>query len=723
MKRCSIAWAVLAVLAAGCGDDTVTGTGGSGGSGGTGGAGGAGGGSGSGGAGGMMGACGPSGATSGALTAGGLAGWPTGGGSGPELAQNGGFENPGPSAMPAAWTGDSTFARDTTQMHSGAASLRMQNAQSDPLTPLATQTVALHAGTYRLSGWVKTQALGASRSGSGVRLNLDFRPTYNEWLTTEVISGTTDWTSYERPNIVVPQDRTATLTLEGYAHPDGTAWFDDVQLAEQLPSPLDVFLLYPNYRGMMFEDQPGTIRLDVTVTPPGGNFAAYTVTARLTDTQTHAVVAMRDYPAAPHLTAELSGCGMTTGRTYVATAALAPTGGQPLYEAPGYRLTRVPAAARASMNVTFDDKGRILLHGTPRFILGVYDSGLGYGTTDDFWENTLWSATGDRRMQDLPINLYLNYWYGAAGLDAMNALMTNLARHGVMYLQTGNCVTSSAAGGSFQINMSDAYVREFGAHTGSAGYYTADECDSVLAQGVFTQFQRLEGLDPDSITFGALLGDNELSLWRDAVDVLSTDPYPMYGAEPPGGYNHGMVADWTVRTRNVVKNARPFLTVLQFFQFTSLGRWPTRTEMRNHAYMAIVEGAKGLFWWSLGGNALADTCGSSSVWCAERVQHMDDLRAVVSEIAGLEPALLADDAPAALATVSDAAIHTKITMVSGKRYLWAYNGDNAPHTPTFTLAASAGSVSVVGEGRSVTPTGATFSDAFGPFAAHVYQIQ
>src|SRR5262249_60388975 len=111
MKRCSIAWAVLAVLAAGCGDDTVTGPGGSGGRGGRGGGGGAGGGSGSGGAGGMMGACGPSGATSGALTAGGLAGWPTGGGSGPELAQNGGFENPGPSAMPAAWTGDSTFAR------------------------------------------------------------------------------------------------------------------------------------------------------------------------------------------------------------------------------------------------------------------------------------------------------------------------------------------------------------------------------------------------------------------------------------------------------------------------------------------------------------------------------------------------------------------------------------------------------------------------------------
>jgi len=64
------------------------------------------------------------------------------------------------------------------------------------------------------------------------------------------------------------------------------------------------------------------------------------------------------------------------------------------------------------------------------------------------------------------------------------------------------------------------------------------------------------------------------------------------------------VADWTRNTRLALKDSRPFNTVLQFFQFTSQGRWPTRQELRNHAYMAIVEGARGLWWWSLGDNAL-----------------------------------------------------------------------------------------------------------------------
>ncbi len=44
------------------------------------------------------------------------------------------------------------------------------------------------------------------------------------------------------------------------------------------------------------------------------------------------------------------------------------------------------------------------------------------------------------------INFYLNYWYGEAPADAMTALMTNLPRRGVMYLQTGNCFDKVPAG-------------------------------------------------------------------------------------------------------------------------------------------------------------------------------------------------------------------------------------------------------------------------------------
>jgi len=155
------------------------------------------------------------------------------------------------------------------------------------------------------------------------------------------------------------------------------------------------------------------------------------------------------------------------------------------------------------------------------------------------------------------------------------------------------------------------------------------------------------------------------ALWREAADVISTDPYPMYGSEPVGGYNHGQVAAWTRMTAQAVQHSRPIMTVLQFFKFdasrSSQGRWPTQTEMRNHAYMAIVEGAKGLMWWSLGENGLTADCRNTITWCAQRAQLMNQLKTVVSEIASLEP-VLAGAAAVLAATPASARVAVPSTI-------------------------------------------------------------
>ena len=644
---------------------------------------------------------------------------------GPDLAQNGGFEtNDG--VKPAGWITDSAWVVDGNTRRSGAWSVRLTDAPSVPFAQIARQTLTLRRGVYKLSGWIKTQDLGTNTSGSGVRLNLDY--SVNGALMrglTPVVGGTMEWTYFESTDIVVPDDRTATLKLEAYREPSGTAWFDDVRVEEQVPAPVDAFLLYPNFRGMLFDDQPPTIRIEIAVNAPGGDFGAYEVVAALKDGAT-AVMTQR-YAANPTLVAELDGAGMAPGRLYdVALTLVARSGGGVVYSAPTYRVSRVPASARSSMNVAFDDKNRILLHGTPRFVLGVYDSGIGYNWTDSYWEQTLWTPLG-RWMDGLRINLYLNYQFGLAPEAAMNALMTNLQKRGVMYLQTGNCFQNTPASPTFQINASDDYVRTIGTHPGSAGYYTFDECGAGMIPGVFAQYGRLKGLDADSMTFGALLAwPQDVFLWSDSGDVLSTDPYPLYGAEPSGGYPHQQVAEWTTVNRLAVMNARPFMTVLQFFKFTSMGRWPTLAEMRSHAYMAIVEGARGLMWWSLGANALRDVC---SGWCLEKTAYMGNLKAVVGELADLEPALLADDTPASLVANSQpAAIRTKVTRVAGKGYVFAYNTSNAPVIATFTwhrtpLTVTVNAEGVNAQGRTLSLSGSQFTDRFEAHEAHVYVIE
>ena len=114
------------------------------------------------------------------------------------------------------------------------------------------------------------------------------------------------------------------------------------------------------------------------------------------------------------------------------------------------------------------------------------------------------------------------------------------------------------------------------------------------------------------------------------------------------------------------------MTVLQFFKFTPQGRFPTLPEMRNHAWMAIAEGAGGLCWWNLGVNGLKDVCAG---WCAEKTGYMNNLKTVINEIAALEPVLLADDAPggARRAIPTPGAIRTKVKMVNGRGYVFAYN--------------------------------------------------
>jgi Big-like domain-containing protein len=643
------------------------------------------------------------------LIGGGLTGLPTTN-TGPNLVQNPGFEIAGPASWPAGG-----WSQDQVIKHSGTFSFRRDSGGT------SQQLFQLKAGTYKASAWIKTSNLGSGTS-SGARLTLDFRPGgINAWMPSDVISGTNDWKLIEIGPIVVDTDRTAGLQLEMYNGPSGQAWFDDVTLTQIMPSSVEVFLLYPNFRGMLFDDGPSTMKFDVKVTPPGNDFARYGVTGTLKDEATGQVVASQTYAAAASFVADLEGGAMQPGRGYLATFALVDksAGNAVVSTYPAYRVSRASAAARSAMNVSFDAKNRVLIKGVPRFILGVYDSGSGYSAQDSFWENQLWSPTGERRMDGMNINMYLNYWYGEAPADAMKALMANLQKRGVTYLQTGNCFDKWPADGNFLINSSDAYVQDLGSQPGSAGYYTVDECIASMVPGAFAQYDRLRRLDPDSITFSANFGNSDLVLWRDSADIISTDPYPLFGAEPSGGYNHKQVADWTAASRNVVKDARPIMTVLQFFKFTSSGRFPTLQEMRGHAYMAIVEGARGLWWWSLGDNALLAVC---SGWCAEKTTYMNNLKSVVNEVAALEPALLADDSPGSLTASSNPAIKTKVKIAGGKGYVFAYNSTNTSQSATFGWNTAPGTVTVNAENRTLGASGNSFSDNFGPYQAHVYVI-
>ncbi|HMH53572.1 MAG TPA: hypothetical protein VK548_25290 [Candidatus Acidoferrum sp.] len=430
------------------------------------------------------------------------------------------------------------------------------------------------------------------------------------------------------------------------------------------------------------------------------------------------------------------------------------------------------SAADKPPRTAMDAQGRLLVHGVPRFVLGVYDSGFGYSPDRAEWERKIFDRRGERQLDGVPINLYLNYHLGRADVRSMHALMDVLWKRRIVYLQTGNCFEKGSwtryGPGSFGI-MDDGYVKQLAKHPGAAGYYIMDECADALVPETEQHHRQLKALDPGGITFAVAIAAayRDPAPWVNAADVLAIDPYPMYGPEPAGGYTHFMVADNVARLRAVVPPERPIWSVLQFFQFTSDSRQPTSEEMRSHAVMSIVEGAQGLLWWELGPNGLRKGSDAAAV-----TRQMAALRTLVTELARLEPALLAPRADEALVENSTraaeplaarkaqlehniavewlysrkvayqaeltllnggetkhmpmlknvATIRTLTKVVDGTGYVFAYNYTNKPTIVRFTWREAPSRVVESRDGRSLAVSGKWWEDTFAPYDSRIYVV-
>ncbi len=418
------------------------------------------------------------------------------------------------------------------------------------------------------------------------------------------------------------------------------------------------------------------------------------------------------------------------------------------------------------------------MHGVPRFMLGVYDSGGSFSPDPAHWEDQIFSPAGSRGLQGFPLNLYLNYFLGGMPINSTDALLDVLNTHGMMYLQTGNC---SADGGwmrngpGFFSIESQMYVQQFAQHTAAAGYYIMDECIDLLIPETQSHHQQLKGWDPEGITFDVVIAGvphgasavDDPALWVNAGDVLGTDPYPLYGPEPATGYAHFIVGDFISKLRAAAPANRPVWSVLQFFKFTSDSRLPTPAEMRAHAVMTIVEGGQGIFWWDIGINGLRQED------AATVSAYMGHLKTLTTELAGLEPVLLADPAPGALAGNSTrfadpiasriaqldhncqvetifsrcqwyqaektalqmgdttksggmlnaaANVRTRTKVVNNVGYVFAYNYRNDAAPVTFTWQNQLTCVIENKTGQSFPVSGATWSDTLGPYEARIYLV-
>jgi hypothetical protein len=637
---------------------------------------------------------------------------------GPNLLKNPGFETAEHGAI-AGWDKSAGGWSLERGGRTGAA-LRMAAADTRPTIAAVEQTVTLEPGLYTVEAWARTEALGGKAPRSGVRACLDARPRLNWWQCTPVARGTTAWTALRQSGIVVRERGAYRVTVGAYGAPDGTAWLDDISLTEVRKPPLEVFLLAPNFRGMLFDDRPPLIRVALTAA------AGSRVRLRLVDEEGGTAAREREVAlTAPTVTAELDAAGLNGG-PWLLRAELLDAGGAPTYRYPDHRIVRVPARVRGELRVWYDERNVTHLGGRPRFVLGLYTTS-GYSTSRATYASGGPRGWGIARMTEAPVNMLINYHLGRAPVPALMAYMDELHDRGIHYLQTvnfyhrddpqyGAIEYPAAREGEAALNRWVARI--LSAHPGLAGFYTADERPADMVPKVFAQHRALAAAAPGTVTY-AVLGDGlerQAPLWRDAVDVLGLDPYPVV---KPGGQNDlAMVGEWTRIGQEAVKASRPLWMVIQYFPLTGAGGWPVERDLKAMSWMAIIEGARGLLYWSFGDKGLG--------WVKDpsvREAKWAELVRLTREIHALEPVLLAPDAEVARPS-SPAVRALGKRMPDGARYLFAYNTGAAPATVTWTLAAPATGVIDL-DARAPAPDAGRegFRATFGPYEVKRYLIR
>lgn len=532
--------------------------------------------------------------------------------------------------------------------------------------------------------------------------------------------------------------------------------------------PLKLFLLYPNYRGYLFDDWSQTVSVDVSVTPPSGySLGQLQVRLNLLDSANHAV-ASTTVAAAADSTVTLDASSLSNGSYQLQAELLTTSAGVLASPAPAYTIVKVPAAIRASMKAYIDPNNVLHYGGRADFPVGVYDlpnpSCAGTATN---WASNL------SLIRKAPIATYLPVSSSNCAVADFVAQIQALKSHGMVdfpalsSIYAGDpyfpydlaaslgVVVGNPAGAQDAVNLAAAFASAMASNADIVGYYNYDEPADAQQAMIFNQYQAVRTSDPASVQwpliniatitwnrpgclrapYYAPSGDppesdpcTDVSNWRDTGDAFGTDPLAINGwnFDANGNYWLPEVQDWVHDVQYATRNARPVWAVLQFYAgepgFPGYPHWPTYQELHDMTYIAVVAGVQGIWYWSWGDLKHAAPDGAP-----HPTKEIRSLDRVVAELASLESVILTRDVQVLSAnSKTDTIITKEKAPAGGDRYIFAYNHDGVSHNVTFTLKVPATSVSVVGgENRSLTldSTHTRFADSFNFYEAHVYRIK
>lgn len=544
------------------------------------------------------------------------------------------------------------IAYDDTIARTGRRSLRISDPDGQSAAFAAQAVQGLVGGaTYSFSAWYRAfaedQGAGWSPALKVEYYNDAGQNTYGEYArTSEATDG--EWRQIVLTSEAPPDTTRASVLVRLFGA--GSVWFDDVALTQITPAP--PVSLSP-LRQIV---RPGqrTVTLTARLAEPFDNTEPpiRIIVSQKQGEEVSAEVALERGEG--HLWMVTLTLPELAPGTYRIESSLGPTPGQT------GRLF-VPLTDRQPTNLS--NTGTILVNGEPFFPIGLYHV----------------SAAQYPMLAEAGFNVVQGV--GPRDLEAFGRALDACAEHGLMM------DVPLYADMKVQENMPEslAGIAAYADHPAVLCWKIIDEPDlnPEMPEQVAEAYATLKAADPAHPIELTLCQPPGFGFWANFCDIMQVDPYPI-PRQPLT-----MVSDWVDTAMAALEPWQNLTAVLQCGWTHTPFNQPTAEQARCMVYLALIHGAKGIFWYSF----------RDPGWRLEETPLWEHFPAINAETLELSrPVMLGEPAPAVQVTSPEDVVHWRAWRHEGKTYLMLANPSEEPVTATVDPGGACTVCDLHGEG-------------------------
>ncbi len=547
--------------------------------------------------------------------------------------------NPGFEDGTKGWSLPPNYTVVNDVSHSGKASLRITNTDPE-VYQLSSQELKFQPeASYHFSVWVKTQGVVGNESGATICIEYwDAKGGYLGGSYPSGLTGNTDWTLVEGEISAMPE-KTAKVNMAVYLRKGmtGTAWFDDISIVPFYGQPLDCGLIKPAYRGTLYEDsrdQQILIYARVAQKFAGGYKVGSVKLSCKVFSGDNVVMQKTIKPKAGVNKITMDARRIPVGEYKIIVDLMDPSG---IVADTRDLVLKKLTAGTAKPTVYTDEYGRTIRNGKPYFPFGFY-FGPNPNSDGSYKEHI-------DRISNSPFNTIMPYGINVYNLGTIREYLDYLDKKNVCILYSLKDILKGIA--YYEENMLGlgdekgqitGIVNAFKDHPALLGWYLNDEAPPKFQSRLMERYRMVKALDANHPTWSVLCDPGSLFAYLETCDVLGTDPYPINRAPIT------TAANWAAATVKVSGGHRSVWMVPQVMDWNCYGydktvRAPSLDEMIVMSYLCLIEGAKGMIYYSYF-DLQRDTLGFDKRW--------KDVMVMGNEIEKLIPAVMSIKKPMSL---------------------------------------------------------------------------